>query len=298
MKCRSQFRKVLVAAVFLTASVTSLTLPIERAEARFGGGFGGFRGGGFGGFHGGGFGGFNRSGFGGDFRGQGSVFHADRNFNRSDDFNRSNARSFQDDRGQGLQSAENTRTRNVQGVEQNRDNLQRNRQNYYNNDYHRGYYGGYPCCGTGWGWGAAAAGGLAGFALGSAVAADSLPADMTAINVNGNPYYYANGTYLQPSGSSYVVVPPPQGAVIQALPQGYTTVYANGSTVPYYYYNGFFYGAVSGGYQVISPPQGAMVPYLPKGYTESLQGGVPSYKYAGVTYSAYYSGGELVYIVD
>ena len=46
--------------------------------------------------------------------------------------------------------------------------------------------------------------------------------------VNGANYYYSEGVFYQYSTDGYVIVKSPVGAVVPALPSGYTPVNING----------------------------------------------------------------------
>lgn len=68
------------------------------------------------------------------------------------------------------------------------------------------------------------------------------------------------------------------GYVINTLPPGYASIYAEGN--PFYYYNGVFYEPQASGYVVVSPPLGAVVAQLPPG-AEGIPIGPNIYYYAG-----------------
>ena len=79
-----------------------------------------------------------------------------------------------------------------------------------------------------------------------------LPGAYIALAVGGLECFYCAGLYYNYTASGYVVIEPPIGAVIPALPAGYSVVYMNGA--PYYYYSNTYYTvAPSGGYVVVSP---------------------------------------------
>ena len=69
------------------------------------------------------------------------------------------------------------------------------------------------------------------------------PTYSTTVVVTGTTYYYAGGVYYTRSGSHYVVVSPPRGAVVYAVPTATTIVYAGDAQ--YYYYGGTFYVATA-----------------------------------------------------
>jgi hypothetical protein len=82
----------------------------------------------------------------------------------------------------------------------------------------------------------------AGLAVGATMAA--LPAAAYALSAAGAPYWYSNGVYYAAQGGSYVVTPPPIGAVVPATPPAcYTVDLAAGRT----YDCG---GAVAKGYEI------------------------------------------------
>lgn len=155
------------------------------------------------------------------------------------------------------------------------------------------------------------------------------PRYSTSVVVSGAPYYYWGGVYYKPSGTRYIIVQPPPGAVVYSVPQTTTIVYAG--TTPYYYYGGTYYvvteapansppleaekkPAVSAqnedgmvetppmiesdeNYEVVKPPVGVFVPYLPEEATEVLSSSKIHYVYDGVYYRPFSSEGETVYMV-
>ena len=204
----------------------------------FGGGGGGFRGGGFHGFGGGGFGsrpsggggvghfgstGFGRGAFGGG--GLGSVGASGGASGAAHDWSSpprttgrtpANAsRIARAARSKCNRRVTATPTRCSRTATTTLTRCSRTSYNEYNN-YHN-YYGG-GCCSSSAGafYGGLAVGALTGLAVGAAVA--SVPPAAQTVYVQGTPYYYANGTYYAPQGSQYVVVQPPQGAVVSQLP--------------------------------------------------------------------------------
>jgi hypothetical protein len=83
-----------------------------------------------------------------------------------------------------------------------------------------------------------------GLVIGAAIAQP--PPYYSTVYVGSTPYMYSDGVYMQPSGSSYIIVAPPAGAVVDYLPDGCeikqinTTTYYNCSNVYYqpFYQNG------------------------------------------------------------
>ncbi|OGV52281.1 MAG: hypothetical protein A2017_00785 [Lentisphaerae bacterium GWF2_44_16] len=63
---------------------------------------------------------------------------------------------------------------------------------------------------------------------------------------------YSAGLFYQCVAGDYVVVTPPYGAIVPALPTGYSICVINGVT--YYYYNSIYYNMSANGYVVVNPP--------------------------------------------
>ena len=75
---------------------------------------------------------------------------------------------------------------------------------------------------------------------------------IVALSVAGMSLLYSAGMFYRTTSAGYVVVPAPMGAVVPALPPGYTVVYMGGN--PYYYYGNAYYAAAPNGYVVTAPP--------------------------------------------
>lgn len=80
-------------------------------------------------------------------------------------------------------------------------------------------------------------------------------------NIN---YHFYGGKFYRLVGRNYVIVAPPVGARVTALPFGYIRLKNAG--INYYYYDGIFYHKPVGvtEYEIIEPPVGVIVPQLPK----------------------------------
>jgi uncharacterized protein YcfJ len=76
--------------------------------------------------------------------------------------------------------------------------------------------------------------------------------DYVPVFADGARYYYYNGAYYVPAGSSYVLVSSPIGAVVPSIPIDYYPVVING--VVYYVSNGTYYVYTPYGYRVVSSP--------------------------------------------
>ena len=154
----------------------------------------------------------------------------------------------------------------------------------------------------------------------------SRPRYYAPVVVSGTTYYYWGGTYYMASGNKYVVVNPPPGAVVYAVPEPTTVVYAQKK--PYYYINGTYYVATDKeaslpeknkdyketaqastdstpemiesddyNYEVVAPPVGATVPYLPKTAKKEKIGGKTYYVNDGTYYREFASDNDTVYMV-
>ena len=110
---------------------------------------------------------------------------------------------------------------------------QDNRQDFIDDNYYGGrwygggWYGGGYRVPPGWGWAAF----TTGLVIGSTIATP--PPYYSTVYVGSTTYIYSDGVFLQPSGSSYVIVKPPVGAIVTYLPEGCTTTRINNNL----YYN-------------------------------------------------------------
>jgi len=81
---------------------------------------------------------------------------------------------------------------------------------------------------------------------------------ITSLAVSAAALIYSSGMFYRYTPTGYVVAAPPIGAVVPALPPGYTVSYFNGA--PYYYYGNVYYAAAPNGYVVSSvAPQAPVV---------------------------------------
>ncbi len=79
-----------------------------------------------------------------------------------------------------------------------------------------------------------------------------VPEESFAVRVGPQRYYYYDGLYYVRAGGDYVIVAPPMGAVVAAIPPQYQPVVINGVT--YYVDNGVYYVYTRYGYQVVPQP--------------------------------------------
>lgn len=80
----------------------------------------------------------------------------------------------------------------------------------------------------------------------------SLPESIFRVVVASMTYFYDDGVYYVRDGAEYVVIDPPLGAVVRAVPVYYRKVVING--VVYYTADDVYYVRVRSGYQVVPRP--------------------------------------------
>ncbi len=241
---------------FLTLLLCISLFPLDSALAQRGG-----RGGGGGSRGGGGRGGGGRGGGGGasprvnsstSLQNRGSFNSSERsrqgNYSQNRQGNQQTRQTGRDQSQQTRQTnqqerqtsrdqSQQERQGNRQENQQNRQNTiqenQQNRQNFIDDNYYGGagygggWYGGGYYAPLGWGAWTSAVGFATGVVIGASVA--SPPPYYSTVSVDNTPYIYSDGVYLQPQGSSYVVVAPPSGAVVTYLPEGCTVTQVNGT---------------------------------------------------------------------
>ncbi len=103
---------------------------------------------------------------------------------------------------------------------------QRNRQDFIDDNYRGrwyggGWYGGGYRVPPAWGW----AGFATGLVIGAAITTP--PPYYSTVYVGSTTYIYSDGIFLETSGSSYIVVRPPIGAVVTYLPEGCSMIQIN-----------------------------------------------------------------------
>lgn len=123
----------------------------------------------------------------------------------------------------------------------------------------------------------------------------ALTAGASWFDLNNQRYYYDDGCYYLPGNGGYSVVPPPTGAVVGSLPDGYETPMVGNDT--YYYFGGAFYVAIDQGYQVVDAPPGAVVTQLPAGAVDQLINGQDLLMYNNVYYLPVSQDGQDAYEV-
>ncbi len=149
----------------------------------------------------------------------------DNRSDRQDNF-QENRGDRQDNMTERTEIRQDNRTERTDIRQDNITERQNNRQDFIDNNYYgRGWYGGGYYVPPGWGAWAATAGFVTGVVVGATVS--SPPPYYSTVYVGSTTYIYSDGVYLQQSGSSYVVVEPPTGAVVTYLPEGCTQVQIN-----------------------------------------------------------------------
>ena len=123
----------------------------------------------------------------------------------------------------------------------------------------------------------------------------SLAANAFRFSIANQWYYYEDGCYYIPYQGGYSVVPPPIGAVVSYLPDGYETVLVGNDY--FYYYGGAFYIAIPQGYQVVQAPPGAVVSQLPEGAIEQNVNGQTLLFYNNTYYQPISQDGQDAYEV-
>lgn len=81
---------------------------------------------------------------------------------------------------------------------------------------------------------------------------DRLPREHRVVRYHGQPYHFHKGIWYRPVGSRFMVVAPPPGLRVPALPAGAVVVTIGG--IPYYRYGGVYYVHDQDGYRVAEAP--------------------------------------------
>jgi hypothetical protein len=79
-----------------------------------------------------------------------------------------------------------------------------------------------------------------------------MPDNYYSFEWSNSRYFYYDGIYYTRAANSYVVMPPPVGAMVYTIPVAYQPVVINSTT--YYTYDGIYYVRTGYGYQVVSRP--------------------------------------------
>jgi hypothetical protein len=126
--------------------------------------------------------------------------------------------------------------------------------------------------------------------------AATLAADAFYFSIANQPYYYDDGVYYEPTTGGYTAIPPPVGAIVNTIPDGYETVQV-GDDYFYYYAGTFYIGTDQGGYQVVTAPLGAVVTDIPDGAAEQDINGQSYLIYNNTYYQPVSQNGQDAYEV-
>jgi len=124
-----------------------------------------------------------------------------------------------------------------------------------------------------------------------------LPPSHREIDFDRHRYFLDDvGVYydLEPDGQ-YLVIQPPLGVIVPALPDGATAVVFGPTT--FYYLDGVFYVPQGGGFAVVNPPPGIVVPVLPSGASQVIVNGSVAFQFNGFIYQPSLQDGVTVYTV-
>lgn len=84
---------------------------------------------------------------------------------------------------------------------------------------------------------------------------DRLPKGHRIVRYKGQPYHFHKGVWYRPIGNRFMVVVPPPGLVVPALPADVVLMTIGG--VSYYHYGGVYYVREPEGYRVVEQPDEA-----------------------------------------
>jgi hypothetical protein len=122
-----------------------------------------------------------------------------------------------------------------------------------------------------------------------------LPPGYVQTGVGATGYYYYDGVYYRPTTEgNYVVVAPPEGAIVPQLPSGAETIVVGPTT--YYYAGWAFYVQQPTGFAVMPAPLGVTVTMLPPGAAPVVIKGVLYYLANNAYYVPVMQGGITVYV--
>jgi hypothetical protein len=94
----------------------------------------------------------------------------------------------------------------------------------------------------------------------------------------------------------YLVVQPPVGVVVAAVPSAATSIAVGPTT--YWYLDGVFYVAQGNAFAVVNPPAGIVVPTLPSGAAQTVANGNVVYQFNGFDYQPSIQDGVTAYTVN
>lgn len=95
-----------------------------------------------------------------------------------------------------------------------------------------------------------------------------MPSNAIVINHHGVGYHVHHGVYYRQTAGGYVVVRPPYGFRLRALPIGYRSIHIG--LHPYYYYGGVYYIEIDNQYEVVQAPENCVRKQLPSEYKKVI----------------------------
>lgn len=116
-----------------------------------------------------------------------------------------------------------------------------------------------------------------------------------SIVFSNHNYYYSDGFFYQPFGTSYQVIIAPIGIRVNALPWGYRRWYIGPSL--YYYYGGTYYRRINNYYEVTDAPIGSILPEVPDAAKAVVINGSKYYELNGTYYKETIRNGEIWYTI-
>ena len=124
-----------------------------------------------------------------------------------------------------------------------------------------------------------------------------LPPGRVDISFHNAHFFFDPGGafYQQQNDGEYLVVQPPIGIAVAAVPDGTVPIVVGPTT--YYYLDGVFYVSQDGAFAVVGPPPGIVVPALPSGASQVIVNGTVLYQFNGFNYQPSLQDGVTVYTV-
>ena len=115
-----------------------------------------------------------------------------------------------------------------------------------------------------------------------------LPKGFDVAVVGEEKYYVYDHIFYLKGPYGYEIVPAPEGAEVDEIPEHVKEIIARGEI--YYYHNEVFYEPVDTGYEIVKAPPGAVIDELPKGYSTIVVSGIVHYVNKGIYYRQVPSG--------
>lgn len=121
-----------------------------------------------------------------------------------------------------------------------------------------------------------------------------LPRGAVGLSIGNSRYHYYRGLYYRPHERGYIVVAPPVGIIVPALPPDVEVIIVGSRR--YYYYEDIYYSPRESGYEVVEKPGDAPAPKTTSSYEKIVIDGKTYYKKDEVYYKAAIDDkGEVMY---